>query len=87
MGQTLGSPHSRSGTLWEDRFRSVIVEDGVAVRTMAAYIEFVDEAFINARARFGPRRRDGARKLKGESAAAGVTLWSLRDLRKGIATT
>ena len=31
--------HSRTGTLWEDRFRSVIVESGVAARTMAAYID------------------------------------------------
>jgi putative transposase len=31
--------HSRSGTLWEDRFKSVIVESGVASRTMAAYID------------------------------------------------
>ena len=31
--------HSRTGTLWEDRFKSVIVESGVAARTMAAYID------------------------------------------------
>lgn len=31
--------HSRSGTMWEDRFKSVIVESGVAARTMAAYID------------------------------------------------
>jgi len=31
--------HERSGTLWESRFKSVIVEDGVASRTMAAYID------------------------------------------------
>jgi REP element-mobilizing transposase RayT len=31
--------HERSGRLWEDRFKSVIVEDGVATRTMAAYID------------------------------------------------
>jgi putative transposase len=31
--------HSRSGTLWEDRFKSVIVESGTAARTMAAYID------------------------------------------------
>ena len=31
--------HSRSGTLWEDRFKSVIVESGEAARTMAAYID------------------------------------------------
>ena len=48
--------------------------------------EFVNEAFASARERFSPKRKDGARKLKGEnSAAAGGTLWSMRDLRKGIA--
>jgi REP element-mobilizing transposase RayT len=31
--------HQRTGRLWEDRFKSVIVEDGVAARTMAAYID------------------------------------------------
>jgi len=29
----------RKGTLWESRFRSVIVQDGLAARTMAAYID------------------------------------------------
>ena len=31
--------HARSGTLWESRFKSVLVEDGIAARTMAAYID------------------------------------------------
>jgi REP element-mobilizing transposase RayT len=31
--------HKRSGTLWEDRFKSVIVESGAAARTIAAYID------------------------------------------------
>ncbi|MBC7981320.1 MAG: transposase, partial [Armatimonadetes bacterium] len=31
--------HSRTGRLWEDRFKSVIVEDGVAAKTIAAYID------------------------------------------------
>ena len=31
--------HGRRGVLWESRFRSVIVEDGLAARTMAAYID------------------------------------------------
>ncbi|NQX02924.1 hypothetical protein HQ447_19880 [bacterium] len=31
--------HERSGTLWEQRYKSVIVESGVAARTMAAYID------------------------------------------------
>jgi len=30
--------HERVGTLWAERFNSVIVEDGVAARAMAAYI-------------------------------------------------
>jgi hypothetical protein len=47
--------------------------------------EFVNEAFASSKDRFGPKRKDGARKLKGDGAAAGGTLWSLRNLRKGIA--
>ncbi len=37
--QWFNRAHSRTGRLWEDRFKSVIVEDGVAARTMAAYID------------------------------------------------
>jgi REP element-mobilizing transposase RayT len=31
--------HNRTGTLWEERFKSVIVESGTAARTVAAYID------------------------------------------------
>lgn len=31
--------HDRRGTLWQDRYRSVLVEDGEALQTMAAYID------------------------------------------------
>src|SRR6056297_1339310 len=31
--------HGRKGTLWEDRFKSSLVEDGHAARTVAAYID------------------------------------------------
>ena len=31
--------HNRSGTLWEERYKSVIVERGIAARTMSAYID------------------------------------------------
>jgi REP element-mobilizing transposase RayT len=31
--------HERTGRLWEQRFKSVLVEDGTAARTMAAYID------------------------------------------------
>ena len=32
-------PVRRTGTLWEERFRSVLVENGQALQTMAAYID------------------------------------------------
>ncbi|MGL5019024.1 MAG: transposase, partial [Luteolibacter sp.] len=47
--------------------------------------EFVNDAFASARERFGPKRKNGARTLKGRGAVASGALWSLRDLRKGIA--
>jgi REP element-mobilizing transposase RayT len=31
--------HNRHGTLWEERFKNVLVEDGYAARVMAAYID------------------------------------------------
>jgi len=31
--------HQRAGTLWEGRFKSVLVEDGYAARVMSAYID------------------------------------------------
>ena len=46
---------------------------------------FVNEAFVQARERFGPKRKDGARKMRGDGTAAAGILWSLRDLKKGIA--
>ena len=44
--------------------------------------EFVNAAFANARDRFGPKRKDGARKLRGDGSAAAGMLWSLRDLQR-----
>ena len=44
--------------------------------------DFVDGVFESARHRFGPRRKDGARKLKGDASPAAGMIWSLRDLRK-----
>jgi len=37
--QWFNGRHKRTGTLWEQRFKSVIVEGGTAARTMAAYID------------------------------------------------
>ena len=47
--------------------------------------EFVNGVFTGSRTRFGPKRRDGARKMRGNDGAFGKSLWSMRDLRKGIA--
>ena len=55
--------------------------DGAVIGSKA----FVNEAFASARDRFGPKRKDGARKLKGGATPANRALWTLRDLRKGIA--
>ena len=46
--------------------------------------EFVNEAFASARERFGPKRKSGARRLRGSGKAAAGLLWSARDLRLGI---
>jgi hypothetical protein len=45
---------------------------------------FVDEAFAHSRARFGPKRSSGARKMRGQASADNPLLYSMRDLRKGI---
>jgi hypothetical protein len=54
--------------------------DGAVIGSKA----FVNEAFVSARERFGAKRKDGARKMRGDAATAAGMLWSLRDLRKGI---
>jgi putative transposase len=54
--------------------------DGAVIGSKA----FVNEAFAGARERFSPRRKDGARKLKGNARAAAGVLWSARDLRVGV---
>jgi len=37
--QWFNSHHGRRGTLWEGRFKSVLVQDGYAARVMSAYID------------------------------------------------
>jgi hypothetical protein len=51
--------------------------DGAVIGSKA----FVNEAFACARERFSPRRKDGARKLRGHASPAANILWSARDLR------
>jgi hypothetical protein len=54
--------------------------DGAVIGSRA----FVNEAFAQSRERFGAKRKDGARRLKGAAGVASASLWSLRDLRKGV---
>jgi REP element-mobilizing transposase RayT len=44
--------------------------------------EFVNAAFESARERFGPKRKTGARRLRGHAGAAAGMLWSMRDLQR-----
>ena len=45
---------------------------------------FVDEAFVRSRSRCGPKRKSGARRMRGMAAEAGPWLWSFRDLKMGV---
>ena len=45
---------------------------------------FVNEVFEGARERFGKKRKDGARKMRGDASPAAAALWSFRDIKKGI---
>jgi len=62
------------------RCRVRYFSDGAVLGSRA----FVDGVFRACRERFGARRKSGARKLRGNAAATAGTLWSVRDLQKGI---
>ena len=62
------------------RYRVRYFTDGVVLGSR----NFVDGVFRACRERFGPKRKSGARKLRGAASAAAGVLWSARDLRKGI---
>jgi putative transposase len=62
------------------RHRVRYFSDGAVIGSKA----FVNEAFAAARERFSPRRKDGARRMRGNGKPAAGVLWSLRDLRVGI---
>ena len=62
------------------RCRIRYFSDGAVIGSKA----FVNEAFNASRERFSARRKDGARRMKGNAAPAASTLWTIRDLRLGI---
>ena len=63
------------------RYRVRYFTDGAVIGSRS----FVDEAFAKSRERFGSKRKSGARRMKGAAAPASGILWTLRELRKGIA--
>ncbi len=63
------------------RYRVRYFTDGAVIGSK----EFVNEAFASAQERFGPNRKTGARRMKGKAAPTSGILWSLRELRKGVA--
>ena len=60
------------------RWRLRYLSDGAVIGQRS----FVDEVFRQCRGQFGPRRKDGARRMRGDAAAITKEsgLWSLRDL-------
>ncbi len=71
--------HQRSGTLWEERFRSVIVENGVPARTVAAYIDLnpvragiVADPADYRWCGYGEAVGAGGRSVNGRAARAGL---------------
>jgi hypothetical protein len=60
------------------RWRLRHFSDGVVIGSR----DFVDSVFEACRDRFGPKRKNGARRMRGDAAALtrGAGLFSLRDL-------
>jgi REP element-mobilizing transposase RayT len=76
-----------NGTVLPDLGMAAMLHCRVRYFTDGAVIgsrEFVNQAFANARERFGPRRKDGARAMRGSGGGAKGLLWSARDLRVGV---
>jgi hypothetical protein len=73
-----------NGTVLPDLGMAAMLRCRVRYFTDGAVIgskEFVNEAFAGARDRFGPKRKDGARAMRGSGSSAKGLLWSARDLR------
>ena len=88
FGRWYNQRHERKGTLWMERFKSVLVEDGEALKTMAAYIDLnpVRAKLVSdpkdyrwcgyAEALSGnPRARQGVCRIAGAGAGDGSISW------------
>jgi hypothetical protein len=92
-GNGLGQSTMNTAEMLESKDNDTVLKDlGMAkmLRCRVRYFtdgavigskEFVNEAFANARERFGPKRKDGARAMRGSGSGAKGQLWSMRDLR------
>jgi REP element-mobilizing transposase RayT len=92
-GKMTRSPHMNTVEALETRENGTVLRDlGIAgmLRCRVRYFTdgavigskaFVNEAFAAARERFPEKRKDGARRLRGNGKAAAGELWSVRDLR------
>jgi REP element-mobilizing transposase RayT len=92
-GSGLGQSAMNTAEMLESKDNGTVLKDlGIAkmLRCRVRYFtdgavigskEFVNEAFANARERFGPKRKDGARTMRGSGSGAKGQLWSMRDLR------
>ena len=72
---------------WRDVALSQVVRYRIRYFTDGAVLGsrgFVDEIFKSCRERFGARRKNGARGMRGSGAPAKGVLWSARDLRVGV---
>jgi REP element-mobilizing transposase RayT len=76
-----------NGTVLPDLGMAKMLHARVRYFTDGAVIgskSFVNEAFMAARERFSEKRKNGARRLRGNGEAAAGKLWSARDLRVGV---
>ncbi len=83
----MGNTPQENGTVLPELSMAAMLRCRVRYFTDGAVIgskAFVNEAFTASRERFGSRRKDGARSMKGSGAPAVGLLWSMRDLRVGI---
>jgi hypothetical protein len=62
------------------RWRIRYFSDGVAIGSRA----FVERLFNESRDRFGAKRKNGSRKLRGAASQAAGILYAARDLKKDI---
>lgn len=62
------------------QYRTRYLIDGAVVGSRS----YVNQVFEKSRHRFGPKRKSGARKMRGHAQSAADMIWTVRDLRVAI---